>query len=82
MFSMSEKKQVHIGDLYATQFHHFPFQVGDEVTVQSSGKKGIVEDAIWEGEVPAGFYTLTYYLITKDGEKLEVEFADLKGWDK
>jgi hypothetical protein len=76
------KKLVRIRDPYATLEHFFPFAVGDEVTINGDGETATVEDAVWEGDVPAGFYTLTYHIMRENGENLEIELTELLKFNK
>ena len=74
---MANKKRVAIRDYNATVDHDFPFGLGDELTVNADGDAATVEDAVWEGQVPHGFYTVTYHLVKTDGQQLELELSDL-----
>ena len=76
-----QKERVSIRDLNATQSHHFLFKIGDRVRVKDSNRVGTVEDAFWEHQ-SHGAFTVTYCLVTKGGEKLQVEMSELEGWEE
>ena len=76
------EKQVWIREPNATVNHHFPFKIGDEVTIKSSGETATVDDAVFEAEEPSGgAFTITYRLLIEDGRRVQVEMIDLVNWD-
>lgn len=55
----------------------FHFRIGDEVVINPDGERATVEDAVFDGKMPAGFYTITHHLRRQDGGMIEMELPDL-----
>lgn len=73
----NNETRVWIRDPQATR-HHFPFSIGDTVTIVATGESATVENAYWEGD-STGAHETRYILVKKDGELSEVEVSQLQG---